>query len=195
MIGRGLCRGPDWQTGQWPLDEGYETLEACSLECDKRPGCTGFDLTPTPDLKNKFRCILHGHDDIQVASATSLQISKCYRMIGRKAIAGAKASSGTPVKAPKASTDSSSSYKNLGAGLCRGPEWQNDIWPKFEGLETIEGCFKECERASGCTAFDVSPSDVKGRFRCVLHGHSNIILADATTLRVSRCFVMQGKPP
>ena len=102
MIGRGLCRGPDWQNGQWPHDEGFETLEQCSLECEKRPGCTGFDMTPTPDLKDKFRCILHGHDDIQVASASSLQISKCYRMIGKKAIkGGAKPTPAKAAKAPK----------------------------------------------------------------------------------------------
>ena len=42
MIGHGLCRGPDWQNGQWPHDEGFETLDQCSLECEKRPGCTGI---------------------------------------------------------------------------------------------------------------------------------------------------------
>ena len=42
MIGYGLCRGPDWQNGQWPHDEGFETLDQCSLECEKRPGCTGI---------------------------------------------------------------------------------------------------------------------------------------------------------
>ena len=103
MIGRGLCRGPDWQNGQWPHDEGYESVDQCSLECEKRPGCTGFDLTPSPDVKAKQRCILHGHDDIQVATATSLQDSKCYRMIGKKAIPGeAKvAGSKTAAKSPK----------------------------------------------------------------------------------------------
>ena len=85
------------------------------------------------------------------------------------------------------------SYKSIGAGLCRGPNWQSELFPKFEGLETIEGCAKECERAQGCTAFDISPQpDVKGRFRCVLHGHSNVVLADATSLKVSKCFVMKG---
>ena len=67
MIGRGLCRGPNWQIGKkWPKDEGFETLEDCSKECEKRPGCTGFELTPSEDLKNKFRCILFGHDGIEV---------------------------------------------------------------------------------------------------------------------------------
>ena len=86
MIGKGLCRGENWQHGKWPQDEGFETLEACSAECQKRPGCTGFDLTPSQDLKGKFRCILYGHDDLQVADSLSLQITKCYRMIGRSAI-------------------------------------------------------------------------------------------------------------
>ena len=68
------------------MDEGYETLEYCSKECEIRPICTGFDLTPTPDLKNKFRCILHGHKEYVVADATSLQISRCYRMVARKTV-------------------------------------------------------------------------------------------------------------
>ena len=135
MIGYGLCRGPNWQNGQWPHDEGFETLDQCSLECDKRPGCTGistlflekkkhvifikyfnlgFDLTPYEGFKDKQRCILHGHGDIQVATATSLQDSRCYRMIGKKALppgtkAPPKATSkaagtGTPAKASKVKT-------------------------------------------------------------------------------------------
>lgn len=136
MIGHGLCRGPDWQNGQWPHDEGFETLDQCSLECEKRPGCTGiftlflekkyfekifmksfnlgFDMTPNEDFKGKQRCILHGHGDIQVATATSLQDSRCYRMIGKKALppgtkAPPKATSkaagtGTPTKASKVKT-------------------------------------------------------------------------------------------
>ena len=67
-------------------------------------------------------------------------------------------------------------YSLLGRGLCRGYNWQDPqgIWPKFEGLETIEDCAKECKKDKGCTAFDVSPSDVKSKFRCVLHGHGDI---------------------
>ena len=79
MIGHGLCRGPNWQTKHWPKDEGFETLENCSKECEKRPGCTGFDLTPSPDLKGKERCILFGHQDIELASAFSFQESRCFR--------------------------------------------------------------------------------------------------------------------
>ena len=74
----------------------------------------GFDLTPNEDFKGKQRCILHGHGDIQVATATSLSDSRCYRMIGKKAMApGAKAApkvtskaagTGTPAKASKVKT-------------------------------------------------------------------------------------------
>ena len=74
----------------------------------------GFDLTPNEDFKGKQRCILHGHGDIQVATATSLQDSRCYRMIGKKALppgtkAAPKATSkaagtGTPAKASKVKT-------------------------------------------------------------------------------------------
>ena len=74
----------------------------------------GFDLTPYEGFKDKQRCILHGHGDIQVATATSLQDSRCYRMIGKKALppgtkAPPKATSkaagtGTPTKASKVKT-------------------------------------------------------------------------------------------
>ena len=74
----------------------------------------GFDMTPNEDFKGKQRCILHGHGDIQVATATSLQDSRCYRMIGKKALppgtkAPPKATSkaagtGTPTKASKVKT-------------------------------------------------------------------------------------------
>ena len=51
-----------------------------SKECEKRPGCTGFDLTPDEDLKNgKERCILFGHDGIEVADSISFHKSRCFR--------------------------------------------------------------------------------------------------------------------
>lgn len=61
----------------------------------------GFDLTPNEDFKGKQRCILHGHSDIQVATATSLQDSRCYRMIGKKAMApGAAKAAGPKTSVP-----------------------------------------------------------------------------------------------
>ena len=69
----------------------------------------GFDLTPYEGFKDKQRCILHGHGDIQVATATSLQDSRCYRMIGKKALPpGTKA---PPKAAPKATGTSAKASK------------------------------------------------------------------------------------
>ena len=189
MIGKGLCRGEDWQIGKWPKDEGYETLDDCSKECQKRPGCTGFDLTPSEDLKGKFRCILHGHDNIQLADATSLQVSKCYRMLAAsKAKVAEEVVDQAEEKAVKGS-----GYELLSRGLCRGENWQNDIWPKFEGLETEADCGKECQKDKGCTAFSLWPSEVKGKYLCVLYGHDDVDVADATTLQQGKCFRMQGR--
>jgi hypothetical protein len=64
----------------------------------------------------------------------------------------------------------------LGAGACRGPNWQDDIWPKVEGLENLSGCAADCERDPGCTAFDLTPSEVAGKFRCNNYGHDSVRL-------------------
>ena len=191
MIGKGLCRGENWQDGKWPKDEGYETLEACSMECQKRPGCTGFDLTPSEDLKGKFRCILYGHVEIEVADASSLQISKCYRMVGG-ASKGKKTADQPQAKA-EAKAAKGTGYDRLGRGLCRGDNWQNDIWPKFEGYETEADCANECQKDKGCTAFSLWPSEVKGKWMCVLYGHDDIDVADASTLQQGKCYKMQGR--
>ena len=114
-------------------------------------------------------------------------------MLGRSSLDDPSDPSDDPV--PESAPDQSGSgYFSLGAGLCRGPNWQiGKIWPKFEGLETTEECFKECEKDSGCTAFDVSPSEVKNKYRCVLFGHSTVEVANSASLRVSRCYKMKGR--
>ena len=60
--------------------QGVPYIFFSSKECEKRPGCTGFDLTPDEDLKNgKERCILFGHDGIEVADSISFHKSRCFR--------------------------------------------------------------------------------------------------------------------
>ena len=88
-LGSGLCRGPKWQRNGWPYDEGIETFEECFNECKKIESCTAFDLSPT-EVREKFRCYLFGHDDVIPATSYSFLVSNCYRMTGRKAIAGKK---------------------------------------------------------------------------------------------------------
>ncbi len=202
MIGRGLCRGPNWQIGKWPKDEGIETTESCSKECRKLRGCTGFELTPVPEMRGKFRCILLGHENIEVADSLSLQKSRCYRLVGRHALAqdlsAQESASDYDQHEDDLHVDEGKGYVKLGRGLCRGPDWQDaaGVWPKFEGLETLDDCFKECKKDKGCTAFELTPSsDVKNKFRCVLHGHGDIDLANAKSLLASRCYRMTGRSP
>jgi hypothetical protein len=85
LVGRGLCRGPNWQFGNWPKEEGYESLEVCSKNCQKFKGCTAFELTPSEDAKkNKFRCVLYGHHDLELADGLSLQKTRCFRMLAAR---------------------------------------------------------------------------------------------------------------
>ena len=65
-------------------------------------------------------------------------------------------------------------FELLGAGHCRGPKWQSENWPKVEGVETLKGCAADCERDPGCVAFEVSPSEKEGKFRCVIYGHDSV---------------------
>ena len=45
LLGRGACRGPGWQDGQWPLARGRTSLQECAQHCKTTPGCVAFDLS------------------------------------------------------------------------------------------------------------------------------------------------------
>jgi hypothetical protein len=66
-------------------------------------------------------------------------------------------------------------FELVGAGACRGPEWQDEIWPKEEGAESLKGCAADCERDPGCTAFDVWPSEKAGKYKCINYGHDKVV--------------------
>ena len=152
LLGRGLCRGSDWQDPQgiWPKFEGLETVEDCFQECKKDKGCTAFDVSPS-DVKSKFRCVLHGHGDINVATSFSLRVSLCYKMQNRSPLDEIDA------LAPEAFEGQA--FYPIGPGLCRGEGWQLDDWPQDGGLQTLEGCADKCENSLGCQAFDTSQYD------------------------------------
>ena len=63
-----MCRGDGWQTEPWPLVRGKKTLEECSEVCKNRKGCTAFEMGP-PEKKGRFKCVLYGHDEVQVADS------------------------------------------------------------------------------------------------------------------------------
>ena len=74
----GMCRGEGWQNEPWPLVRGRKTLEECSEVCKNRKGCTAFEIGP-PKKKDRYKCILYGHDEVQVANSASLTDRTCYR--------------------------------------------------------------------------------------------------------------------
>ena len=78
LIGTDKCYDKKCRVFHLKLDN--QNIFFSSKECEKRPGCTGFDLTPDEELKNgKERCILFGHDDIEVADSISFHKSRCFR--------------------------------------------------------------------------------------------------------------------
>ena len=66
-------------------------------------------------------------------------------------------------------------------------------WLSFSGIETFDECFKECEKVEACTGFDLTPTEVRDKFRCYLFGHEEIIPATATTFLASNCYKMAGR--
>ena len=63
----------------------------------------------------------------------------------------------------------------------------------FQGIETFEECFKECQKVDACTGFDLTPTEVRDRFRCYLFGHNEIIPATSTSFLASNCYKMAGR--
>ena len=57
-IGYGLCRGPEWQSGKWPIVKGSISAQDCANACAAKKGCTAFDLSNK--VKKKFNCHLYG---------------------------------------------------------------------------------------------------------------------------------------
>ena len=76
-IGSGLCRGPDWQSGNWPVVKGSISAQECANACAAKKGCTAFDLSSK--VGSKFNCFLYGHKDVEPASAIK---GHCYTYKG-----------------------------------------------------------------------------------------------------------------
>ena len=58
-IGYGLCRGPEWQSGKWPIVKGSISAQDCANACAAKKGCTAFDLSKKAG--KKFNCHLYGN--------------------------------------------------------------------------------------------------------------------------------------
>lgn len=78
-VGKGLCRGEEWQSGNWPQDGGMQNVEGCGGKCEKTPGCHAFDVSGYEPRSKKFKCWLHGLQDPEPASALD---GNCYKLTG-----------------------------------------------------------------------------------------------------------------
>ena len=194
--GKGACRGENWQEGSWPvLVKGLKTKEDCFIACQGRQGCTAFELGP-PMKKDKYTCHLFGHDHVDVADSLSLQDRTCFRLPGRMALTVQPKKGKVPkatIKSVIPSHVTSEEIIDLGNGLCRGRKWQHNGWPYDEGIETFEACFKECKKIESCTAFDLSPTEVRNKFRCYLFGHEDVVPATSYSFLISNCYRMAGR--
>lgn len=78
ILGEGMCRGPGWTDGVWPIIEGRHTLKQCAEACASTKGCLAFDLSH--GQKSMFDCILYGHNPVVPAEAVAGQ---CYSLKDR----------------------------------------------------------------------------------------------------------------
>ena len=76
---------------------------------------------------------------------------------------------------------SAENYTKIGSGVCRGPGWQDNGFPKHLGRKSVQDCSSSCEKTKGCTAFELSQEDKKS-FSCLLFGHKNIVPASSQSL-------------
>lgn len=77
-IGYGLCRGPKWQSENWPIVKGQIKAQDCANSCAAKKGCTAFDLSEK--VGNKFTCFLYGHKEVEPASGVK---GHCYTYKGQ----------------------------------------------------------------------------------------------------------------
>jgi len=177
LLGKGACRGIGWQDGQWPLAQGRKTLGDCADTCKKTSGCIAFDLSNKDG--DKYDCLLLGHPGVLPASALA---AKCYVIKGAKPV---KATLMDNSKSAKKADDSYPSggdgYSKIGSGLCRGPGWTLNGFPKDAGVKSIDECAASCQKSKGCKAFDISNQEGK-KFTCLLFGHTDIVPAASQSL-------------
>jgi len=186
LLGRGACRGPGWQDGQWPLARGRTSLQECAQHCKTTPGCVAFDLSNKDG--ERYDCLLVGHPGVLPASALA---AKCYVVKGAKPLATTRVSTNIKQVASK-TVDSyppgGAHYSKLGSGLCRGEGWQSAGFPKDVGSKTVEDCASACQNTAGCRAFDLSGEE-KNKFRCLLFGHRAVVPASSQSM-AGACYTL-----
>jgi len=196
LLGKGMCRGANWQGKKWPAVRGLKTLQECANACGRKKGCTAFDTSsPDPAGGNKFDCMLYGHKHPVPAPGVPGQ---CYTLEGARFVEEEK----TPVPADSTSrgkilVEDDQDFINikdvelLGKGACRGQGWQSGQWPVSKGRKTLKSCAESCKSTTGCVAFDLSNKE-GDKYDCLLVGHREVLPASALA---AKCFVIRGAKP
>ena len=78
-LGTGMCRGPVWQRGVWPIAKGFKSKKGCAEACARTKNCMGFDLSGETD-KEKFKCFLYGDRRLSPASGVP---GECFTLRDR----------------------------------------------------------------------------------------------------------------
>ncbi|CAB4066198.1 Sarcalumenin [Lepeophtheirus salmonis] len=172
-LGKGLCRGPNWQDKYWPkvgnlVKEEYE----CFKQCKERGACTAFDVSPST-TPSKLNCFMFGHGEVIPASSLN---GDCYKMKGRSARKRSFKAHSTP---------------QVFKGVCRGENWQSlKGWPveKSSIVLNADDCSEMCEDMNGCTAFDIRNSS--GMKICTYYGHKEVKPAAAVP---GECYIFPPK--
>ena len=77
-IGKGLCRGEDWNIDDsWPQDGGLQSVQNCGIKCESKPGCNAFDVSGYNARSKKYQCWLHKNQNPVPASGLD---GACYKM-------------------------------------------------------------------------------------------------------------------
>jgi len=199
MAGSGLCRGPGWQSKNWPKDLGKKSAAECAVSCKQEAGCRGFDLSN--EEKKKFTCHLFSHTEIIPAFSGSMK-GACYTLSSGKQVVDDKEEE---IYAEKDDAEDriidfegDIDIALLGKGGCRGSGWQENNWPKSKGLLSVEDCGRVCTQIKGCTAFH-SAGSKDATAECFLFGHKSIVPASGLpgncyTVISGTSTVIQSKP-
>merc|ERR1719225_2539987 len=176
-IGKGLCRGEDWNIDDsWPQDGGLQSVQNCGTKCESTPGCNAFDVSGYNARSKKYQCWLHRNKNPEPASSLD---GACYKM---------NHGSDETLAGP--------GLIKIGKGACRGEGWQaSPGWPMVMGQKTLLNCGNACAYTLGCTAFDVRHNDAK-KLECTLFSHSDVVPASGvpgTCYRVTPSFTLSQK--
>jgi len=182
-VGVGGCRGKNWNTPPYPINQGRLSKSNCAKVCIEN-GCSAFHMLYEED-DGTAECFLFGHNNVLTVARLGGQ---CYALSDNK-----------PSNELIEEDDSEEEQEitgpvymaPLGKGRCRGPGWTFKKWPVLKGYKSAQECAEACAKRKGCTAFDVSDPQKDNTYDCALYGHVKVAPASGVP---GICYVLSDKP-